>query len=174
LQSRVLWFAVSQICQPLRLRAGLWQYQMFTQFTSRLPIPALSQANEDTISAVAKDATEQACARYELHEKTRHRILSDLGTPDKKLNQKLTAWWNLDFPTFHTEVKKIFKKDIPLAERDEWEEWLTGRRAEHERFTAEIVRLETDLNDRVYEIFDLSADEIRTIEESTKYRYGEV
>ena len=39
LQSRVTWFAVSQLCQPLRLRAGLWQYRMFTQFISRLPIP---------------------------------------------------------------------------------------------------------------------------------------
>jgi len=33
--------------------------------------------------------------------------------------------------------------------------------------------METELNDRVYALFDLTADE-RVIEESTKYRYGEV
>jgi len=40
--------------------------------------------------------------------------------------------------------------------------------------TAEIVRLETQLNARVYDLFDLTAAEIKLIEESTKYRYGEV
>ena len=47
-------------------------------------------------------------------------------------------------------------------------------RAEHEHFTAQIVRLETDLNARVYELFDLTPEEIEIIEESTKYCYGEV
>ena len=43
-----------------------------------------------------------------------------------------------------------------------------------ERRTAEIVRSETQLNQRVYALFDLSSAEVRIIEESTKYRYGEV
>jgi len=34
--------------------------------------------------------------------------------------------------------------------------------------------LETQLNECVYALFDLSATEIRIVEESTKYRYGEV
>src|SRR5690606_12546845 len=41
LQSRVLWFAISQYAQPLRLRAGLWQYRVIPQFVERLPIPDL-------------------------------------------------------------------------------------------------------------------------------------
>jgi len=61
-----------------------------------------------------------------------------------------------------------------LSERDEWEDWLEGRQEQHERRTAEIVRLETELNELVYGLFDLTPDEIQVIEESTKYRYGEV
>ena len=34
--------------------------------------------------------------------------------------------------------------------------------------------METELNGRVYVLFDLTPAEIRIIEESTKYRYGEV
>jgi len=120
------------------------------------------------------EISEHSRTRYELHYKTRRRIVSDLGVPGKKLNQKLTAWWNLDFSAFRAQVKKVFKKDIPLGERDEWEDWLMGRRAEHQRITAEIVRLETELNTRVYALFDLTPEEIQTIEESTKYSYGEV
>jgi hypothetical protein len=141
---------------------------------SRLPIPEASDEEREAIGALAMEITEQARARYTLHERVRRRIFSDLGTPDKKLNQKLTAWWNLDFPALRAEIKKVFKSDIPLAERDDWEDWLAGRRAEHERLTSEIVRRETELNERVYELFDLGPDEIRIIEESTKYRYGEV
>jgi hypothetical protein len=62
----------------------------------------------------------------------------------------------------------------PLAERDDWEALLAARRSEHERLTARIVDLEGELNDRVYALFDLTADEIRIIEETTKYTYGEV
>jgi hypothetical protein len=65
------------------------------------------------------EITRRARTHYALHHKTRRRVLSDLGEPGKKLNQKLTAWWNLDFPAFRAEVKKVFKKDIALAERDE-------------------------------------------------------
>ncbi|MCX6032081.1 MAG: hypothetical protein NT169_22640 [Chloroflexi bacterium] len=61
-----------------------------------------------------------------------------------------------------------------MRQRDDWEEWLAFRRAEHAQRTAEIVRLETQLNGRVYDLFDLTLAEIRVIEESTKYRYGEV
>jgi hypothetical protein len=34
--------------------------------------------------------------------------------------------------------------------------------------------METDLNARVYTLFDLTPAEIKIVEESTKYRYGEV
>jgi hypothetical protein len=40
--------------------------------------------------------------------------------------------------------------------------------------TGEIVQLEKQLNDLVYALFDLSAEEIKIVEESTRYRYGEV
>jgi hypothetical protein len=147
---------------------------LIDQYMRPLPIPDVPPGKREAISSLAMEITKQARARYELHVKTRHRILADLGVPGKKLNQKLTTWWNLDFPAFRAEVKKVFKKDISLAERDAWEDWLVGRCAEHESLTAEIVRLEADLNARVYDLFDLTPEEIQTIEESTNYRYGEV
>ena len=72
------------------------------------------------------------------------------------------------------QVRAAFKREIPLRQRDDWEGWLASRRAEHERRTAKIVRLETQLNVRVYALFDLTPAKIKIIEESTKYRYGEV
>ena len=174
LQSRVLWFATANICQPLRLRAGLWQYQMFTQFISRLPIPGMTDEERAALAHLAHTITEIARTRYALHEQVRHRLVTDFGTPDKPLNQKLTAWWTLDFAGLRRELQKVFKHDIPVKERNDWESWLTDQRAEHQRLTADIIGHETDLNARVYALFDLTDEEIAVVEESTKYPYGEV
>jgi hypothetical protein len=174
LQSRSIWLCISQLCVPLGERAGLLRYQQKSQFISRLPIPDARPEQRDAIAALALAITEQSRARYALHEKTRHRIGADLGNPGKGLNQKLTAWWTLDFPAFRAELLKVFKGDIAVKERDDWEGWLKEQRAAHQRHTAEIVRLETDLNARVYALFDLTPAEIAIIEESTAYRYGEV
>ena len=174
LSSRCAWFLISHIAIALGERAGANRYRLVDQYMRPLPIPNIATEGREKLGALAMDITEQARDRYKLHERTRHRIFSDLGTPDKKLNQKLTAWWNLDFPEFRVQIKKVFKQDIPLSERDEWEDWLEAQRDKHERYTAEIVRLETELNERVYALFGLTPSEIQIIEESTKYQYGEV
>ncbi len=174
LQSRVTWAVISKLCLHNKFRDGLWEYHMQPQFLSRLPIPKSINGVHEDIGVLALAITDAANARYTLHARTQRRILADLGAPGKKLNQKLTAWWDLDFAAFRAELGKVFKRDIPLKDRDDWEEWLTERRADHERHTAEIVRLETELNARVYALFDLTPTEIAIIEASTKYRYGEV
>lgn len=89
-------------------------------------------------------------------------------------NHRLTEWWALDFAGFRHEVKKALGREIPLKERDEWEGWLAAQRQRHEQHTAEIVRPETELNERVYALFGLTYAEIEIIEESTKYEYGRV
>jgi len=173
-QSQVIWFCISQLCLTKGERAGTTFYQLATQFITRLPIPAMSDADRTAVGTLAMEITDLAGARYTLHGRVRHRLHSDFGTPDKALNNKLTAWWTLDFPALRVEMQKVFKRDIPLKDRDEVEAWLTAQRADHARLTAEIVTRETALNARVYALFNLTPDEIALIEESTKYRYGEV
>jgi len=174
LQTRAIWYCIANLCVPLGERTGWPRYQLKEQFVSRLPIPDAITMDREAIGNLAMEITELARARYALHRRMRHRLRADLGAAGKSLNQQLTAWWELDFAALRAEVKKVFKHGIPLAEREEWEAWLAASRAEHDRLTAGIVRLETDLNARVYALFNLNPDEIAIIEESTKYRYGEV
>jgi len=174
LASRATWFAISQLSQAFGERAGVQRYRLFTQTMSRLPIPDAPAADRDAIGGLALAITEQARSRYALHRQTRHRILTDLGAAGAALNQKLTAWWELDFPGFLAQVRAALKREIPVRQRDDWEGWLAAQRAEHAQRTAEIVRLETQLNTRVYDLFDLNAAEVKLIKANTKYRYGEV
>jgi hypothetical protein len=43
------------------------------------------------------------------------------------------------------------------------EEWLTARQAEHQQRTAEIVRLETSLDTRVYALFALTPTKFKLL-----------
>ena len=176
LASRCAWYLISQSAITLGERAGMNRYRLIDQYMRPMPIPSPSEIDRDDIGALALQITALARDRYTLHERVRHRLLTDQGThnPLRKLNQKLIAWWALDFPALRAELQKVFKRDIAVRERDEWETWFSEQRTEHARLTGEIVRLENALNTRVYALFQLTEEEIGIIEESTKYRYGEV
>lgn len=129
---------------------------------------------KESLGDIAITVTGLAKSRYQLHQQVRHRIQTDLGDAAATLNNALTAWWELDFPTFRTEIKKVFKRDIPLKERHDWETFLADARQQHHHLTQQIISHETALNQQVYALFHLTPDEIALIEASTKYAYGEV
>ena len=54
--------------------------------------------------------------------------------------------------------------DIPLSERSDWEDWIKRDRAEIVRLTAEIAQAEAQINSIVYELFELTEDEIALLE----------
>jgi type I restriction-modification system DNA methylase subunit len=173
LASRTTWFILAQISQPLGERAGTLIYRLIRQYMERLPIPSLTDEQRERIGGLAQHLTETARQRYEARRKTMNRIVNDLGAPAGKLNQRLQEWWLLSFKEFREELAKAFKRDIPLKDRDDWERLLRDRTVEIAHLTEEIVRLETTLNEAVYDAFGLDDAERRLIERETKYAYGE-
>jgi hypothetical protein len=173
LLSRACWFCITRLCSPLAERMGLIIYRHKIQFITHLPIPSLTDTQRNHIGKLAQQLTETANQRYEVRRKTTHRIANDLGNSQAKLNQRLTTWWELSFKEFREELVKVFRRDVPLKDRDDWEALLRERTAEIGRLTNEIVRLETELNEAVYEVFGLDDEEQALIERETKYRYGE-
>jgi hypothetical protein len=146
---------------------------LFVQFVELLPVPALGTESEP-LAVLAATARKAARERYQVHQALRHRVRTDLLPLDVKLNQKLTAWWELDFRAFREETRRLRKADLPLKERAEWEDWLGAQKREHQRLTDAIVAAESEINDRVCRLFGLTAEEIRMVEEETRYRLGEV
>jgi hypothetical protein len=72
----------------------------------------------------------------------------------------------LDFKAFRDEIKKCFKADIPLIERNDWETWLTTEKAAIEQLNQQLAQLEQQLNQKVYELFELTEEEIRLVEDN--------
>jgi hypothetical protein len=140
--------------------------RLFTQHVEQTPIPVASRQERDEIGALAGAAQAAAEKRYKLQQSITRRIPDLAADPaSAKLSTALKEWWTLpDFAAFQREVKKALKAEIPLKERSEWEDWITTTRAEINALSAEISRLEAEINAKVYALFDLTPDEIRLLE----------
>ncbi|MGH6864104.1 MAG: hypothetical protein ACRECN_07510, partial [Methylocella sp.] len=101
------------------------------------------------------------------------RRIPDLCPTDRKpkLTTRLQEWWKLDFKSFQAEIKKAFKADIPLKQRNEWETFLREEGEKVRRLTAEIEQVEREIDAIVYKLFDLTPDEIALLESSLAGQY---
>lgn len=162
LNSKALWF-VFRTLTPIA-RGGY--SRMKAQYVGQLPVPKIPDNAHQELRRFAEAAQSAAQARLKLQTSLTRRI-PDLCPPERepKLTTKLKKWWTLpDFSAFRAEVKKAFKVDIPLAERSEWEDWITRDRAEIARLTAEIAQAEAKIDGVVYDLFDLTPEEIALLE----------
>lgn len=162
LHSNVIWF---DFCSRTTIVRGGWR-EAAAQHVEKLPIPIMSDISKAELARLAEPAQQMAETRLALQTSLTRRIpdLCPSGR-DHKLTTRLLEWWNLpDFTAFRAEVKKVFKADIPLAERSAWEDWITRDRAKITRLTADITRAEAQINSIVYELFDLTEDEIALLE----------
>ena len=164
LNSAVTWFILGGLSAAQR--GGEWRLELRRQYVEKLPIPATTDKQEAELSALAEAAQAAAEKRYDLQQSITRRIPDLAADPaSAKLTNKLKEWWALpDFAAFQKEVKRALKATIPLQERNEWESWITKTRAENNALTAEIARLEAEINAKVYALFDLTPDEIALLE----------
>jgi hypothetical protein len=171
LNSNIFWFFY--LAASPTIRGGF--LRMFSQYIDTVPIPPATDADKATLAALAEACQTAAEERYKRQQAVRRRI-GDLCPPgnDKvkrdadgrpKLSNKLKDWWELaDFAEFRAEVKRLFKADIPLGERSDWEDWLAREKAEIIRLSGEIAGNEAEINRIVYRLFALTDEEIALLE----------
>ena len=162
LNSKVVWFFLTGVTSSIQ--GGF--FEATTQNTTRIPIPATTEAQKQALAELATECQRVAKKRRDTEAALRRRIsdLCPLGR-DPKLTTRLQDWWTLpDFAAFRAEVKKVFKADIPLAERSAWEDWITRDRAKIARLSADITKAEAKIDSIVYGLFNLTPDEIALLE----------
>lgn len=170
------WFVISKTSQPLRLRGDRWQYRLFTQFLELLPIPDAGDVDREALAALAEKCNKLGQNRYELQENVRRRLFSAFDPNAGKqvtLNLKAQAWWNLSLVELGDALQTSFKlKGNPLKNpraADEWESYLTEKRDEVESASRQIADAEAELNDRVYRLFDLTAEEVKLLQREVEH-----
>jgi len=68
-------------------------------------------------------------------------------------------------------VKRAFKTEIPVKERDPWEKYLVEQSTRIIELRKEIEAAEKEIDTIVYDLFDLTADEIELLENSLRGEY---
>ena len=87
-------------------------------------------------------------------------------TIDKPSN-KLKEFYNYDFKNFLSELKKK-KITIALKQQDEWERYFNEYKTEINKLQQQINQTDKEIDQLVYQLYGLTAEEIKIVEESTK------
>ncbi len=177
LSSWATWFFISKTAQPLRLRSDRWQYRLKGQYMVHVPIPAATAEEHAAIASLAELCNSLGTQRYQLEELVRHRLTQtfafDQGKLLGKLNEKAQEWWAQPVIGLGDALKQSFKlKRNPFANpttADEWEPYLTGKKAEVEALGKQLSDAEAEINDRVYRLFQLSADEVKLLQREVEH-----
>lgn len=140
--------------------------QVHGHVLEKLPIPETEPSDQSRLKDLASKALSAASERVNLLNSFSHEVLRDLapGGVSAKLPLVLQDWAALDFAGFTTAVKKHFKRDIALKDRNDWDAKLKTGAARVADLTAMIERAEREIDQIVYRLFDLDADEIALIE----------
>jgi hypothetical protein len=87
-----------------------------------------------------------------------------------KIPTKLSNWYELDFPDFIKELNKVIKtaKGTPLTKKDEfeWMELFEENKKKALALKAEIDQTDKKIDQMVYELYGLTEEEIKIVENS--------
>jgi len=83
----------------------------------------------------------------------------------EKISKKLDSFYEQDFKTFVSELKKQ-KIQLSLIQQDEWEEYFNAYKTEINQIQAEINNTDKEIDQMVYKLYELTEEEIKIVEES--------
>jgi hypothetical protein len=170
LNSKLVWFLLFALSNPMR--GGTWRLRLKSQYVEQLPVPIIGTVAKARLRSLAKVEIDATTTAFNLRSAFVHRTINDLALPERqKPTGKLENFWTLDFAAFHAEVKKAFKTEIPVKDRDGWEKYLAEKSAEVIALTAQIEAAEREIDAIVYKLFDLTGDEIKLLETSLEGQY---
>ena len=164
--SKTLWFFFLGLSTSIR---NGWREQR-GDYLERLPIPLITSADRAALEARGRICHTASEERREVIKQFGHEVLRDLASSGSTSKRPgvLQDWAPLDFAGFTAAVKKHFKQDIPLNDRNAWEAKLKTGAARVAELTTQIKRAEREIDQIVYRLFDLTPDEIALIEVAVK------
>jgi hypothetical protein len=117
---------------------------------------------QNNIGMKAKKIGELNMIYFETKDQVLRRISENF---EIKVNKKLSNFLELDFPTFRKTIESLAKKKLNLDEQNQWEKFFTDSTKKLNQIRDEIINLDNELDNDVYELYDISKDEIHLAEE---------
>jgi very-short-patch-repair endonuclease/type I restriction-modification system DNA methylase subunit len=162
LNSNLYWAILQGLCPAVR--GGFYELRII--YVQTIPIPIIPPAQSARLTTLAEICTNAAQKRLKI-QTAFQTSLGTLATLTKtKLSTKLQNFWELDFKTLLTELKKSFGIDLPTKKHAEWQDFLSETSAKIHALNHDIAVAENEINQIVYELFELTTDEIKLLEAS--------
>jgi len=107
--------------------------------------------------------------RYDLETSFQNRLRQSFGQdqqakPLGTLNNKAQAWWEQSLNELGDALKTSFKLAANPFKKpqtaDEWESYLEEKRSAVQSLTKQLADAEHEINQRVFQLYNLTADEI--------------
>lgn len=155
LNSKVLTFRYRSIGK----QTGSGVYEYFENGIGKLPIPRGRQEMQDKISGLVKtiiDLYKKLSAENINIEKL---VMAEFEL--KQWPQKLGYWWRLELADFI----KTLKVKLTLTQKDDLLQLFEKYRTECAALDAEIQKTTHEIDQLVYELYDLTPEEITAVEE---------
>ncbi|WP_166961925.1 Eco57I restriction-modification methylase domain-containing protein [Yeosuana marina] len=83
----------------------------------------------------------------------------------EKLTTKLQNWYELEFKDFLKELKKA-KVQLSLSEEAEWMQYFKEQKQKAQELKSEIEKVDAEIDKMVYQLYGLTNEEIKIVEES--------
>jgi len=128
---------------------------------------------EDNLKLKFKKIASEITIASRLFEDARIRFLTYVKSQFniKKLSRKLQNWHDLEFGEFIKELNKAIKKggNSKLTKRVEmeWMDVFDTKKAESQNLKSEIDKIDNEIDHMVYKLYNLSAEEIKIVEENS-------
>lgn len=85
----------------------------------------------------------------------------------EKINRKLENWFELKFPELLKEIEKLIKPEkLSLSQKSEWMEHFEKEKSKALEFKNKIDQIDREIDQMVYELYELTPEEIVLIEKS--------
>ncbi|WP_107037355.1 Eco57I restriction-modification methylase domain-containing protein [Brumimicrobium mesophilum] len=94
-----------------------------------------------------------------------HRTLQREFVEIDKLTKKLESWYELTYADFLKELKKK-KVVLSLGQKAEWEDYFIAEQEKALALKAQIDQTDKEIDQMVYELYELTEEEIKIVEES--------
>lgn len=155
LNSNVVWFFLKGVCV---VRSGGY-LEVKPQYFAQTPIPKIDDDSRLKLENIS-DAIISYTKQIELSS-TRFKTLVSSQYGVEKWPTKLNKWWNTDFDSFI----KYLKLKLSLQQKDELISLFDKYKNECTGLSSSIENYESEINDVVYALYNLTAEEIQIIEQ---------
>jgi hypothetical protein len=155
LNSKVSWFTLKS--SGSTMSGGF--LQIHGHVLDALPIPDMTPSHKQELARLAAEAQSAAEARRDVIQPFGRMVHRDFGKPPSSLVQSIPA-----FVDFTASLKKTFKRELSLQEKNDWEATLDKARGSCALQANTIAACEQAIDKIVYQLFELTADEIAVVE----------